>query len=328
MTSMYVSQDWAVVKKVSKRILVEQNEKVLAEVPVLKISHLLLFGNIQVTADAADLLLKNGVTISLFSGSGRLKAKIDGYAGKNTVLRLKQFQRYTEPEFVLNFVRTIVSAKIKNEIAFIHRYQRNHPESEFTESLAALEQYLESLAHKTRVESVRGIEGISTATYFNAYGKMFRQELQFTQRTRRPPKDPVNALLSLGYTLVGNELRALVEGSSLDAGIGYLHEVAYGRPSLALDLLEEFRVIIVDRFTLRLMNLEEVKSSDFTRVGGGVMLTDEARKEYFRKYEEYLTHKFEYQGKETTFRELFHKQVLSLMKTISDEQSYKPILRD
>ncbi len=328
MTTMYVSQDWACVKKVSRRVLVTQENKVLAEVPVLKISHLLLFGNIQVTGDAADLLIKNGVTIALFSGGGRLKAKIDGYSAKNTLLRLKQYQRYNEPQFVLKLSKTFVKAKIKNEKMFIQRFQRNSKEPEFCQQLEGLELNLEQLETKTNVNSVRGIEGTSTAMFFNAYSKMFKNELKFSGRNRRPPRDPVNALLSLGYSLVGNELRALLEGSGFDSGIGFLHTVQYGRPSLALDLLEEFRTNVIDRFTLRLANLEEFKKTDFETVGPAVYLTDEARKRYFTKYEDYLTHRFEYQGKVTTFRDLFKKQVELLMNTVNDDKEYLPIIRE
>lgn len=223
--------------------------------------------------------------------------------------------------------RAIVHGKVRNGRAVINRYQKNNPEESFAETLDRLDQIIAKIERQTTVPSLMGTEGSATAMYFQAYGRMFRQELRFEVRTRRPPKDPVNAVLSLGYTLLTNEILALLIAQGFDPYIGFLHGVVYGRPSLALDLTEEFRHPLVDRLTLNLFNNQMLTAEDFRPVEGeGIYLTPAALKTYLQYYERRMREPFTLAGAATPtdFRRILRDQAQHLAKTIKQQETYQP----
>lgn len=207
------------------------------------------------------------------------------------------------------------------------RHLRNHPELNFAKELNLMEQTIDKLDQNQTVNSLMGAEGIATATYFRCFGQMFRKELIFTERTRRPPKDPVNAILSLGYTLITNEILGLVIAHGLDPYIGFLHGVVYGRPSLALDLVEEFRQPIIDRLTLHLFNHKILTSEDFQPgEQNGIYLTNEGLKKYFQFYEQRLRAPLKPKESPATanLRSVFKQQVHRMATSIQNRAIYKP----
>ena len=221
----------------------------------------------------------------------------------------------------------------------IKKYSYNHPEIDVDDILGVIDRGLAELPKKIKVSSVMGIEGETTAAYFRAFEKMLLGELKFTTRSRRPPKDPINALLSLGYTLITNELLSILCAVGFDPYIGFLHGINYGRPSLALDIVEEFRHPVVDHFTLNLINNRILTADDFEcREDNGIYLTDDARKTYFIHYEKMITNSFKYPCMENhselntapsesvSYRILFKLQSHKLMKTIQRKESYQPFL--
>jgi len=322
MAVLYVTEQGSVLRKESKRLVIEKEGKVLLEVPEFKVDRVLIFGNIQVTTQAISFLLERGIETSFFTISGRLKGKLSPLESKNVFLRVFQYKRYLDEEFKLNLSKIVIEGKIKNEVVFLQRYQRNHQEIDFSLPLKKLGECLNALSKKTKVSTVIGVEGFASSIYFEALGKMFRKELSFETRSRRPPGDPVNALLSLGYTLITNEILSLISGIGFDPYIGYLHGINYGRPSLALDLVEEFRHPIIDRLTLSLINKEVLNSEDFEEKDGGFYLEDKPRKDYFLYYEKYLQRKFSYEGEELNFRRLFQIQTQKMAKTIQEKVPY------
>jgi CRISPR-associated protein Cas1 len=234
---------------------------------------------------------------------------------------------------IKNLARTLVQGKINNGRALILRYQRNYPEQTFEAELKTLDDSIKKLGEQKSGNSIMGLEGIGTATYFKAFGQMFKKSLVFEKRTRRPPKDPVNAVLSLGYTMLTNEIYSLLDGAGFDPYIGFLHEIDYGRASLALDLTEEFRQPLIDRFTLFLFNNEILADNDFRPVEGeGIYLTNDAMKTFFQKYEHRMRESFtskRHDEKQTTFRDLIRNQVQKLIRTIKFNEPYRPFhLRD
>jgi CRISPR-associated protein Cas1 len=286
-----------------------------------------VFGNIQVTTQAAATLLDAGVEVSFLSRQGRFRGRLAPADSKNVPLRLAQFRRYEDPDFRLGLARRIVEAKIRNGRALLLRYGRNHPDADLSAAVGQLDTALPSLTYQSTIPALMGTEGQAAATYFRAYGQMFRRELQFTTRSRRPPRDPINALLSLGYTLLTSEAAGILAAHGLDIHIGYFHEVEYGRPSLSLDLVEEFRQPGIDRFTLSLANKLVLTATDFEDRGeGGVFLQPEPRKRYFAFYERMVTTPFKEHGsgEEVTFRTLLQRQARRLVKCILEGTEYQP----
>jgi len=272
-------------------------------------------------------LLQEGIDVAFLTLNGKLRGRLVASESKNVILRLAQYERYLDDEFQLDQARAIVEGKINNARALILRYQYNHPDLNFSKEIELIEQTLNKLERSQAVNSLMGSEGIATATYFRCFGQMFRKELTFQERTRRPPKDPVNAILSLGYTMITNEILGLVIAHGLDPYIGFLHGVVYGRPSLALDLVEEFRHPVVDRLTLHLFNNKILSSEDFRKVEqNGIYLTDDGIKKYFHHYEQRIKAPLKRTESDSALniRTIMKKQVQQMAQSIQNRELYKP----
>ncbi len=239
MANLYLTEQGAVLRKTGDRLIVEKEGEVLLEVPCLKLDAVLVFGNVQFTTQAAVEMLDHGIELALLSTSGRLRGQLTPPKAKNVVLRIAQYDLHRSGELCLGLAREIVQAKIANSAAVLRRYRENHPEVLELAEIADLEAAGARAAEAESLESLLGLEGTAAARYFGLLGRLVPAELGFAGRNRRPPRDPLNALLSFGYVLVGNELQSLLDGMGYDPSIGFYHQVDYGRPSLALDLLEE-----------------------------------------------------------------------------------------
>ena len=328
MGTLYVTQQGAILKKVSRRLSVYKGQEKIAEVPAIKVDRVMLFGNIQVTAQAVAFLLDSGIDMCYLSSKGRYRGRLAAAESKNVILRVAQYERYLDDDFQLEISKSLVEAKIKSALGIIRRHRRHYPELDFSQEVALLNDALGSIGVQTQVSSLLGVEGHATAVYFRAFGRMFRRaEMSFTKRTRRPPKDPVNALLSFGYTLVTNEILSFLFAVGFDPYIGHYHSLVYGRPSLALDITEEFRHPVVDRFTLYLVNNGVISSEDFdNRDEEGFLLTQDALKRYFENYEKRINNTFrdESTGENVSYRSLFRRQAYRLARSTQTGEPYEP----
>ncbi len=327
MSTIYITEQGAVVRRSSHHLTVTKDKERLAHIPLLKLERLVLFGHVQLTTEAIHGLLDEGVDVAFLSNNGKLRGRLVATESKNVLLRLAQYERHLDDAFQLDLARILVKAKLRNGRAVIMRYARNHPEKDFDAQLKLIEQTANNLDRLTAINSLMGAEGVATAAYFRAFGQMFRKELTFETRTRRPPKDPVNAVLSLGYTLLTNEILSLTMAQGFDPYIGFFHGIVYGRPSLALDLVEEFRHPLIDRMTLNLFNNEMLTSADFRPVEGqGIYLTPAALKIYLQFYERRMREAPAAEEAEENpgFRLVLRRQVQRLAKTITVQEPYLP----
>lgn len=330
MSTLYLTEQGSVLAKRDERLVVEKTidgvVTKLADIPLIKIDTILIYGNVQITTQAISVLLERGIETAFLSMNGKLKGQLTPIKSKNIVLRMKQYERYHDKEFRLKVAKTIVKRKIQNSISLIEIYRANYPDEEMKDIQLKLSESLESLERKTEVQTVLGVEGIASVLHFRALAKMFKGELQFCGRNRRPPQDEINSLLSLGYIMVMNEINSLLDAKGFDPYIGFLHSIDYGRPSLALDILEEFRIALVDRFVLFLVNKRILQRKDFERRTEegmeGIYLTRDGLKRFFYEYEKRL--------KDTTlkpnvsFRDIFKSQTEKMAKTIVEGEEYEP----
>jgi CRISPR-associated protein Cas1 len=325
MLPLYVVEQGATLHKEGERLVVRKEEQVLLSLPVFKVDAVLLFGNVQITTQAVAALLANGVEVSFLSLRGKLKGRLLPAESRNIYLRLLQFQRHHDPAFRLSLSKSLVRSKIHSARSLVNRHLRNHPDADIRTQLSTLENLLARADEAGTLETLRGIEGYASAVYFSAFGRMVRGGLTFAGRTRRPPGDPVNAMLSMGYTLVGQELFGLTAARGFDPYLGFYHDIRYGRPSLALDLLEEFRVPLVDRLILALVNRRVFQPEDFEeRDDGGVLLAPDALRRFVAAYE----HRVRSAGPDEgaiPWREVFRAQVDLLVKAVRGEQEYTPV---
>jgi CRISP-associated protein Cas1 len=330
MAVLYVTEQGAVLTKRGDRIRILKQEELLLDMPCHQIDAVLVFGNVQITTQALAELLDHDIELALLSSRGRLRGQLTSPATKNIELRIAQYKRYSEESFVLQFARRIVAGKLANEQFMLQRFMDDHSEVNIKPEIELLRANLRIAEEAESTASLLGLEGSAAAAYFGAFAKMIRADFDFPGRRRRPPTDPVNALLSFGYTLLFNEIGSLLDGLGFDPYLGFFHKPDYGRPSLAADLLEEFRSPVIDRFTLSILNTRMFAQGDFQlhAPSGGIHLTPAAMKRYFAAYEDYLSQKFrdaENSG-ETTFRRSYRRQAEKLAHCLKDGNSYQPFI--
>jgi len=330
MATLYITEQGSILRKTGDRIIVEKDEQALLDVPCHKVDAVLIFGAVQVTIQALSELLEHGIELALFTRHGRLKGQLTPIKSKNIVLRMAQFERARDPAFVLQTARALVRAKIGNAMTVLRRFAYNHPEqkSALDIEVARLETHLASIDRVQELAALNGLEGIAGRAYFAGLAQMVLADLLFPGRRRRPAPDPINALLSFGYTLIGNELHSLLDGMGFDPYLGFLHQIDYGRPSLALDLLEEFRHPLVDRLTLTLINKRILQEADFALdpASGSMYLTPEAMKVYFRHFERWMLEERidSPDGQKLGFRRVFQLQAQRMADAVRTGAVYQP----
>lgn len=330
MANLYITEQGSILRKTGDRIIVEKDDQVLLEVPCHKVDTVLIFGAVQVTIQALSELLEHEIELALFTRHGRLKGQLTPIKSKNIVLRMTQFERARDSAFALQTARAMVEAKIGNARTVLRRFAYNHPERKaaLDAEIRRLDAHLAGIDRVPDLASLNGLEGIAGRAYFAGLAQMVLADLPFPGRRRRPAPDPINALLSFGYTLVGNELHSLLDGMGFDPYLGFLHQIDYGRPSLALDLLEEFRHPLVDRLTLTLINKGILKEADFALdpTSGSMYLTPEAMKVYFRHFERWMLEERidSPDGQKLGFRRVFQLQAHRLAEAIKNGAVYQP----
>ncbi len=328
MAFLYLTEQGSVLRKEGERIVVEKDDQVLLDIPAAKVESVLCFGNVQFTTQAVHLLFRHGVEMALFTSHGRLLGQLTSSFPKNIELRQAQYRRHDDEAFTLPLARTIVRAKLANGFEVLKHFRHNHPEVDLTREIEQLETSVASVEAQSDLASLLGVEGYGARIYYEGFSRMIRKSFRFTGRVKHPPTDPVNALLSLGYTMVYKEIGALLDGVGFDPFLGFFHQPRHGHATLASDLLEEFRAPLVDRLTLFLINDRVLQEQDFYvhAPSGGTHLKDEARKRYFLHYEKFITRPVPTGdgGSETSYRKLFLRQAERVRLAVLSREPYVP----
>ncbi|WFE67795.1 type I-C CRISPR-associated endonuclease Cas1c [Thiomicrospira sp. R3] len=280
--SLYITKQGAYLHKERETLVIEVEKEKVMQVPIHAIQAIYCFGNVMVSPFLMGFCGENGVHLAFFTEYGRFLGRLQGKQSGNILLRQAQYKiAEMQPEPI---ARNIIAAKISNSRAVLYRRLRNHGENEaVNHAINQLNSSLRRLARADNLDQIRGIEGEAAATYFGVFNQLIQSsvqaDFQFNGRNRRPPRDPINALLSFLYSVVGNDISAALQGVGLDPQMGFLHQTRPGRDSLAQDVLEEFRAWWVDRLVLSLINRKQLKAKDFiTKASGAVTLKDDARK--------------------------------------------------
>ena len=294
MPVIYIKEQGAAVHKRGSRLLVEKDDVTLAEIPLRETTMVALFGNIQPSSQALSMLAEHDIPVSFYTRNGRLKARLVPEASGSVMAKLRQYRAATDAATALPFAKALVCAKLANSRRLVEDYRKHYPSGGLAAAAESLKASAEGAFGSLGIESLMGFEGAGAAMHFRAFAEMNRSGLEFPGRRKHPSTDPLNALLSLGYTMAGNELHALVEGMGLEPYIGFLHAAEDNRPSLALDLVEPFRPAFVDRLTLRLVNEKMLTGADFLNrasgpMAGSVILRPEAWVKFLAAYEEAIT---------------------------------------
>lgn len=348
MGALYLTEPYILVQQEGEALVINipankalAREQRKVRVPLIRVDQVIIFGEITLTASALQVLLERRVSVHYLSSHGRSYGSVVPDPTKNAALRLGQFSAYHNYQTRFPLAVSFVAGKLRNMRTVLLRYERKRDEG--TAGAAARHikiahnelLHLQPSAHPEQDKRMHGLgpifgcEGRGTNAYFDALGTILQEPWQFTGRTRRPPRDPVNALLSLGYTILANQTVSLITLVGLDPYIGYLHSPGFGKPALALDIIEEFRPLIVDPVVITMLNTNALHERDFVDEFGSVRLTDRARRLYLEKLEERLntTIQHPYFGYKTTYRRCIELQVRLLGKVLLGElPRYQPFI--
>jgi len=343
MSILYVTDQGAHLTKKGNRLVVEKGGQVIHWTHTFKVDQVVLMGNISVSPAAVAYLLQEGVDTVFMSLHGKYRGRLISQFGKNIELRRAQFKRMEDDDFKLSLAKAYIQGKLGNSRVLLRRYNRDLLQPDVAKAVHRLRVTLHKVPEAESMESLMGLEGQSAATYFGCFGKLLRVPgFLFEGRNRRPPRDPVNVLLSLGYTLLANAIQTQVHVAGLDPYMGCLHGVEYGRPSLVLDLMEEFRPVLVDPLVLTVINKKVIRTTDFykpeereraafdfaeehpSKEGYPILLTYEGMKKFIVQFESRLNQKVMYlrKGQRLSYRDVCLEQVRLFARHLTGEGRY------
>jgi len=281
LNTLYVQTQGVYLRLEGDTLRIEQEKSVLRQIPLHHLGGLALFGNVLLSPFLLHRCAQDGRELTWFSESGRFQGRLSGPISGNVLLRRAQHQALESTSSSLYLAGRFVESKLRNTRLVLQRAVRERGETEaLSQALYEHQSALRQLPQARTVDEVRGLEGNAASSYFAAFGDLLLSgEFRFDGRNKRPPRDPVNALLGFVYALLTTQCTAALEGVGLDPQVGFLHALRPGRNALALDLIEEFRAWWADRLVLSLLNRKQLAPKHFEeRPGGAVSLGEEGRK--------------------------------------------------
>jgi len=337
LNTLFVTTDGAYIKKEGESVVVMAEKQIKLRLPIHNLNGIVCFGRVICSPALLGFCAQRGVALSYLSSNGRFLARVQGLTSGNVLLRREQYRRAESLEQSAIIAKAFVLGKIFNCRTSLQRVLRDHPQINGAEVVQTAILHLSALLNEVKEQNdlnvIRGSEGHAAQTYFSVLDHLIttqKEDFYFRGRNRRPPRDNLNALLSFVYTLLLHDIMAALESVGLDPAVGFLHRDRPGRPSLALDMMEEFRPLIADRLVLALVNMRQVQQNGFTKTEvGGVVMDDETRKTvlvaYQKRKQEEITHPF--LEEQIPLGILFFAQALLLARFLrKDLDGYPPFL--
>jgi len=353
MTTLYVTERRSLVKKDGDTLLVHIPEDKHAgtprrkiRVPLIKVTQAVIYGDATLTGPAIAALLKQNVDICFCSHYGRFLGRLAPEMGKNSLLRLAQHRAHGDLRLAFRLGKKFVTGKLTNMRTLLLRSNRKREDPELAAAAESVKGVLGQVAELALAPgepnpdpsdpqagstygTLLGLEGAATAFYFGAFERMLTGEWRFAGRSKRPPRDPVNALLSFGYVLLTNQASSAVSIVGLDPYVGYLHSSQYGKPALALDVIEPFRPVVVDSIVLTLLNNRMLTKADFEERFGAWRLSDDGRRTFLSKFEERLNTEIRHPtfGYKASYRRCLELEVRLVAKWLTGEiDDFAPLM--
>jgi CRISPR-associated protein Cas1 len=331
--TLYIQEQGAVLRKEGGRFIVISNDKELLDVPSVKIASIIIFGNCTVTPSVIQHCLRKEIPITLLSSRGKYYGSIETTFNNNTDFERLQLFRSLDEKFALNLAAEVVKAKIYNSKVILQRHYKKNKKEEIKRVIENLTRITKKIENAKNIEDVRGYEGVSASGYFSVFGRMLDKSNNFYAerftRTKRPPLDPVNSLLSFGYTLLASNIYSFIKARCLNPYCGFLHSIRTGHPALVSDLIEEFRFVI-DTMVINILNHRILTNKDFyfaKEPGLPCYLTNEARKIFLKQFEIKMHQKIFHpqSGFTVDYRRCLDLQVQQFAQFIrGDKEKYEP----
>jgi len=334
MTILYLTEEGSYLCKDGNRIKIKKSDDTLKEISIEKVEGVVLFGRSHITSPLVTEFLEREIPMTWLSSTGKFYGRLEPTNYINIERQREQFRKGEDEIFCFELAKSFITGKIRNCQVILRRYNRTGNIIDVDQIIDELRQYYLKVCDSNDIEQLMGYEGNAARIYFQALGMLVKDEFKFTGRTRQPPTDPFNSLLSFGYTLLLYEIYTAIANKGLHPYASFMHKIRKGHPALASDLIEEWRPTIVDSLVMNMVQGNILTPEDFNppdEKTGGVYLNREASKIFIQKFEErirqhnsYLT----YVDYPLSFRESLQFQVGTLVKAIEEDDPsiYRPVL--
>ncbi len=332
MSYLYVCEQGASIGLADNRFQVKYRDGMVKSIPAETLEVIEVFGKVQITTQCIEECLKRGVNILYYSTNGAYYGRLISTNHVNVQRQRLQAERTKDLDFRIAFSKRLIDAKIRNQIVVMRRYAR-HGNYNVERSVVEMQNMYKKLENAKSIEQVMGYEGTAAKTYFRELGRMIDPQFAFSGRTRRPPKDPFNSLISLGYSIILNEFYGKIEGKGLNPYFGVMHSDHEKHPTLASDLMEEWRAVLIDSLALSMLNGHELCKDDFytETEQPGVFLEKDGFKKYIQKLENKFrteTRYLSYIDYSVSFRRAMDLQINQFVKVLetNDVELYHPVV--
>ncbi len=331
MPALYLSDTDAVMGVEGDAFKISSRDGSRKTVPMLNVDSVVVFVGAQVTTQAVAELLERDIPTTFLSNHGRYYGRLVSTETKSVELRLLQYKHLENKEFRLNFSKAIIKGKILNCLYILKNVNRYRGFDEVKDCMTTMQGIVKRLEDATSLDSIRGYEGSASAAYFKVFPDILKENLGFTGRNRRPPKDPINSMLSFLYTLLMYNVYTATVTAGLDPAVGFLHEYTDNRPALPLDLMEEFRTLIADQVVIDMVNHGMVPKDGFYQGeetdNYPILIQNDLRKKIIARYEKRLATVINYEGESHSYRRVFELQARKLVRHIRGIEEYKPFIQ-
>ena len=313
MEALYILHERCAVKREGEHLKLVRSGETLATVPLDGIKTVVSFDSVSITAPALDLLLRNGIDVIYQSKWGKVKGRVLSAKGSGVITRFAQFSAFMNPDRRLEIAKSIVAAKIGNQLSVVRKYKYHDSNADFDENLSTINTSGQKLDAATRIDEVMGVEGICAKDYWDCFQRLQKNPV-FTRREYRPSPDYVNALLNLGYSFLHTEISGCLLAKHFDLEVGFLHSIHYGRNSLSLDIMEEFCAVFIDAWVLALLNTNRLKEEHFHKETGEWRLSDEGFRKFCQLFHEHAP----------PWHDKFREQANKLKDALIKGDAYEP----
>lgn len=331
MSFLYLTQNDVSVKTQEARVIVTQKDGMTTSIPLNKLEGIVVMSRVNISTPCIQVLLKEGIPLTWLSSKGLYFGRLESTRHVNIVRQRKQFLLSSDLEFRLNIAKQIIYAKIHNQRVVIQRYNRHVCDQSIGEDLTKLKIYRNKVYSAKTINELIGFEGVAASVYFKALSKLVTDEFKFEKRTKRPPKDPFNSLLSFGYTLLLYDMYTAITNRGLHPYAAFIHQDRNHHPALASDLMEEWRAVIVDSLVMKLVQRHMIHADDFEIAdNGGVFVKRALRNDFVKEYEKKMHAEIQYATglkERISYRKALQKQVELFSRAIEKEsaEDYIPI---
>jgi len=315
METIYITQESGILHRCEEHLILKQKGRKIGEIPLINTKTLVLMTSVQITAHAIDILTEKNIDVIYMSKSGKIKYRISAQSGGGAIIRLAQHSAFINDKIRLSIATAITRAKVFNQKHLVDKYRSYYSLIEYNKAIFDIMSFQEKLDTAETLNEVMGIEGICARVYWDCFKRLLKYP-SFTRRDYRPAPDYINSALNLGYAFLANEITTQLYIQQFDIEIGFLHSIHYGRNSLALDIMEEFRSPFIDSWLLGLFNRKILKEEHFKNAKDGFYLTDAGFEKYCSLYHEHI--------EEGSWRDKFKAQAENLKKAVMTGVEYSP----